>query len=85
MWSAWRALKDHAKARTSKRWPHGIPFHLKLKDFITFAKQTNEFDIFRLHSRAALQSQFLLPELREALVCQNSLAGNRNNTRSTIK
>lgn len=41
MWSAWRQLKDHAKARISKRWPNGIPFHLKLKDFVRFAKQSD--------------------------------------------
>lgn len=40
MWSAWRALKDHAKERKSQRWPNGIPFHLKLCDFIRFAKQS---------------------------------------------
>lgn len=34
MWSAWRALKDHAKAR-------GIPFTLKLTTFIRFAKQSD--------------------------------------------
>lgn len=41
MWAAFRALKDHAKARKSKRWPGGIPFHLDLGTFIRFAKQTD--------------------------------------------
>jgi hypothetical protein len=41
MWAAWRALKDHAKSRRSKRWPKGIPFHLKLGDFVKFARQTD--------------------------------------------
>lgn len=41
MWAAWRALKDHAKARKSRKWRRGIPFHLTLHEFTRFAKQTN--------------------------------------------
>lgn len=41
MWAAWRALKDHAKARKSEKWPDGIPFKLNLGTFIKFAKQTD--------------------------------------------
>lgn len=40
MWAAWRALKDHAKARKSEKWPDGIPFRLGLGTFILFAKQS---------------------------------------------
>lgn len=41
MWAAWRSLKDHAKARKSKKWPNGIPFRLPLAAFVRFAKQSD--------------------------------------------
>jgi hypothetical protein len=41
MWAAWRALKDHARARKSKRWPMGIPFRLGFYTFRKFALQSD--------------------------------------------
>lgn len=41
MWTKWRQLKDHAKARKSEKWPAGIPFKITLRGFIRFAKQTD--------------------------------------------